>query len=557
MSTFRARVLALVLAVALPPLFIIGVWLTRTVTGSGDRALAQTLEDIAETSTSHMVHAWASTRYDILNLAESPLVERVLSQSPATAADRTALDALAAQLDRAVQSLTLRSNTDSIIWRSGTDNTTSGILYVDMPIHQSGSLQRTGTLTAGVRFDALLFGQDLQLPPGAVVSGVDPRTHASLLALPFDPPLARARRFTSNGQVWIAHSRPVADPRVEILVAAPRTPYIASLQAATRQGVWLLVLLGVAGAAAAWILAGRLTRTLHTLAGAAGSVAEGDLERRVPVEGSRELRTLASAFNRMTDNLKATLRALSEREALAAVGEFATELAHEVRNPLTAIKLDLQYVQERLAADSPLHEVQGSALAEIQRLDVTVNSTLLLARSGRLVFDSIDVREPLRAACRMAQPAFDHAHVVLDTPDITRYTQNETVIHGDAVALERLFLNLLLNAAEASGPRTRTAVYATTTATDVIVHIDDAGSGIPAGDADSIFDAHYTTRRTGTGLGLTIARRIAHAHHGAIELESMPGQGAHFRVRIPRFAETAVTVRDNVPANDARSPVTG
>src|SRR5207249_1088607 len=115
---------------------------------------------------------------------------------------------------------------------------------------------------------------------------------------------------------------------------------------------------------------------------------------------------LARAFNAMTESLRRTLDRLSQREALAAVGEFAAYLAHEVRNPLTAMRLDLERARERLADTAAADVLLGRALDQIDRLDSAVSGSLRIARSGRLALAPLDLREPLAAAIHAAQPAF-------------------------------------------------------------------------------------------------------------------------------------------------------
>ena len=105
----------------------------------------------------------------------------------------------------------------------------------------------------------------------------------------------------------------------------------------------------------------------------------------------------------MTESLGRTLGELSQREALAAVGSFASELAHEVRNPLTAIRVDLQVVEEQLPSGSPLREIQRNALDEIVRLDGTVSGVLQLARSGKIELTPVNLTSTIAGAVRAAQ----------------------------------------------------------------------------------------------------------------------------------------------------------
>ena len=164
----------------------------------------------------------------------------------------------------------------------------------------------------------------------------------------------------------------------------------------------------VAGLVVAAAITARMTRRLQHLAGAADAVARGDLSIKTDdATGTNEVARVAHAFNTMTESLGRTLGELSHREALAAVGSFASELAHEVRNPLTSIRVDLQVVEEQLPSGSPLREIQRGALEEIQQLNGTVSGVLQLARSGQIVLTPVDLTEAIAGAVRLAQPEFD------------------------------------------------------------------------------------------------------------------------------------------------------
>ena len=281
---------------------------------------------------------------------------------------------------------------------------------------------------------------------------------------------------------------------------------------------------------AAYLLTRRLTHSLERLAAAAQAVSRGEFDAEIENAGTDEVGRVAHAFNRMMANLRRTLRELADRERLAAVGEFAASLAHEVRNPLTAIRIDLQRVEERLPSDSPLREPQSRALREISRLDDTVSETLDVARTGRWRMTVVDLRAPLRAAADAAAHAFAERQGTLD---LTGLDDQPLVVLGDASALEQLFLNLLLNAAAALGPGGRAWIEGSKELAEAVVAVRDSGTGIAPELLDNVFQPLFTTRPDGTGLGLTVARRIVDEHGGRIEIESAVGEGTTVRVRVP------------------------
>lgn len=219
-----------------------------------------------------------------------------------------------------------------------------------------------------------------------------------------------------------------------------------------------------------------------------------------------------------------------QREALAEVGKFAALLAHEVRNPLTAIRIDLQRVEEELPGDSPLRVQLARALREVERLDQTVSGALRIARSGTVSSDLVDLRIPLQRAIEVARPTFDQRGATLllaglDGPPVP--------VRGDEAALEQLFLNILLNAAQALSVRGAAGVTLALEGDRADVDIWDRGVGIPPDMLGKVFDPFYSTRKDGTGLGLAIARGIVAGHAGRLEIESPAGEGTTVSIRLP------------------------
>jgi two-component system sensor histidine kinase AtoS len=370
-----------------------------------------------------------------------------------------------------------------------------------------------------------------------VITAKDPATGALLLPAPFDPALLEQGRFSWNEEDWIVIRRSVLEPRVELIAAAPVAPFAAPFRAAARRGAVVLLIAAAVGLGIAGILTARLTRSLERLAEAASDVAGGHLERRVEVQTQDEVGRVARAFNTMIESLRRTIDQLAERESLAAVNEFAAALAHEVRNPLTSIRLDLQEVEERLPEDSPMRTIQSRALEDVERLDRTVAGALDTARSGHIEPRDIDLREPVRAAVRAAAPAFDARGARLKWEE----PPEPATVRGDPDALERVVLNLLLNAAEALEADASASVELMRSDRDFTITVSDTGCGIAGESLQRVFDPFFTTRPGGTGVGLAVARRIVTAHRGEIRLSSEVGRGTIVQVRLPAAVPNGTT----------------
>jgi two-component system C4-dicarboxylate transport sensor histidine kinase DctB len=211
-------------------------------------------------------------------------------------------------------------------------------------------------------------------------------------------------------------------------------------------------------------------------------------------------------------------------------GDAVARLAHEVRNPLTAIQIDLQRVEEALPSRSDLLVPLRRALREVARLDRVVSGALRVTRSGNIESGLIDLAEPLRHAIEVAGSAFAQSG---SSVELAGAEQGPIAVRGDASALEQVFLNLLLNAAQALRAGGRASVSFARNDGLARVVVRDGGVGMDGELLGKAFDPFVTTRPDGTGLGLSIARQIVLAHGGFIELESAPGVGTTVRVSLP------------------------
>jgi signal transduction histidine kinase len=536
--SFRARILILVLVVALVPLGLVGWWLTRSAARSGENLLRVRLDEALERAVADIGQRWVGERSSLLTLAESPGVQTLLSASPRQS--RVAppdVERLFTSVD-GVDEISVRDTNDRVMWTiarrdtAGLVQSTGGApLHVRLEIFQTTTGRRLGTLEVLLRGAALLSPHpNTPFVSGVVVAALDPVTGLSLAPIPFDPANLRLARFRWIGEDWLAERRSLADPRMDLVASAPLTSFTAPFTAAASQGAWLLG--GTAGMAmlAAFMITTRMTRNLRRLANAAEAVSRGDLSRTTDVQGDDEVGRVAFAFNTMTASLKQTLGDLAQREALTAVGSFATDLAHEVRNPLSAIRVDLQLVEEQLPDGSPARAIQRNALEEVDRLNATVSGVLQLARSGNIEMALADLTEVLCAAARAAQAEFDRRGAYLDLRGI----EGAPVIRGDPGALRRLFLNLLLNAGQALGPGGHARLHIETPDDRVVVVLEDTGAGIPPGVLDRVREPFFSTKSDGTGLGLAIAQRIVSAHGGRLEIDSEADKGTRVRVHLTR-----------------------
>jgi signal transduction histidine kinase len=521
--SLRTQLILVVLAAALVPLALLALWLARASGRAGETLLTARLDAAALSVANDAGVRWVEYRSALLDLAEALEVRRALG-------DTVGAVSAPAVLPEAVRGAIVRDANGVVRWTRAADTTTTGGVF--RPVltlwsrHSSGAI---GSLEATLPGSAIVRATGAT--GGTTLAAFDRRTGLPLLATPFDPDLASKATFNWNGERWLVARRTLDEPAIEIVAAAPVADYEAPFADAARRGVLALIVVAMLSTLATVVLTRRLTRALGDLALAADGVSRGEMGRTVPVPESEELGRLAETFNTMSESLRRTLDSLARRESLAAVGEFAASLSHEVRNPLTAMRLDLQRVEEKLDAESPLRAPLRRALRAVDRMQHTVSGALRIARSGQVARTPVDLLVPLDAALHASEPEMDAAgaRVEVDTGDAP------LVVLGDGAALEQLFLNLLLNAAQAfDAPGGVVRVRAGADATHARIEVEDTGRGMSSETLAAAFEPFVTTRAQGTGLGLAIARRIAAAHSGELSLESAPGTGTTATVTIPR-----------------------
>lgn len=228
---------------------------------------------------------------------------------------------------------------------------------------------------------------------------------------------------------------------------------------------------------------------------------------------------------------------LRKRDRLAAAGSLAAGVAHEVRNPLSAIELNLRLLREEVkqagALTSDVNDYFDILSVETQRLNRITTSFLQLSRPDTIRKDHMAVLRPLQQALRLLEPEARTKHIRFRV----NLEHKEAEIAGDATKLEQVYLNLLINAMQAMPKGGTVQIESRFHQGDddasIEIVIADEGVGVAPENMDRLFDPYFTTRNDGTGLGLAIADRIISDHGGAIAVESSLGHGTRFTVRLP------------------------
>jgi two-component system sensor kinase FixL len=218
---------------------------------------------------------------------------------------------------------------------------------------------------------------------------------------------------------------------------------------------------------------------------------------------------------------------LREQAALARLGEMAAVIAHEVKNPLAAVRGAIQVISNRLPAGSREADVMTDIIARIDTLNNLVKDLLLFARPPKPHLMPLDMTVVLGTTAALLSQDGAHAGVHI------AMTGHAPPVMADAELLKIVFINLFVNSAQAMKGQGTVAVSVAETDGVCTVVVSDTGPGIPAEVRDRLFTPFVTTKARGTGLGLSTVKRIVEAHHGHVKVESPTGGGTRITVRLP------------------------
>jgi signal transduction histidine kinase len=230
------------------------------------------------------------------------------------------------------------------------------------------------------------------------------------------------------------------------------------------------------------------------------------------------------------------------RDRLAALGEMAAAIAHEVKNPLAGIEVMAGLLKRQLADSEDAQAILADIIKEAKMANAIVLEVLEFVRPIRLQVEHVSLGDAITDAVSLSEGHGPRGQVAVEVS----VPADLPAIQGDPHQLRQIFTNLLINAYEALNGRGTVRIAATTvpeedlpggseslTGPTVQVEVVDDGPGIPAEVVDKIFSPFFTTKPQGSGLGLAIVRKIVDAHDGRIDVNGRPGQGTAFRVTLP------------------------
>ena len=249
----------------------------------------------------------------------------------------------------------------------------------------------------------------------------------------------------------------------------------------------------------------------------------------VALENARLFEELRKAY----EELKGAQERIIRSEKMAMLGTFASGLAHEVRNPLNSIGLQLSILERRIGRCEvglarQMAELVGIIREEIRRLDSLVGDFLLFSRTNRIQFAPTSLDSILEEVLTLLEPEAREAGIGLQ---LQRGVEPLPRMRVDAEKMKQVFINLMRNALEAVSDGGLVRVLTSASNGKVSVAVEDDGPGLPEGL--DVFQLFVTTKPKGTGLGLSIVQQIVLQHGGEVAASSEPGRGARFTVTLP------------------------
>ena len=431
----------------------------------------------------------------------------------------------------------------SAFWQTG-----DGLLLVKLvPIWVQSGPDVLGTLILGASLDVERFKG---LTNSEIAFGDKGRILAATLPVDVWPALATLldRPGTSTqvrlgDEDYVAHHLALTEEGATGqpvgLVLRSQTQSLRFLRDLHTKLAITAVLAVLVAIASSYGVARTITRPLATITSTMREMAaSGDLSRRIPTPDARwqdeDTSLLATTFNSMTDSIERFQREATQRERLSSLGRLSTVIAHEIRNPLMIMKTSLRSLRREDARPDQVRAAAEDIDEEVTRLNRIVAQVLDFARPIKFDVASADLNALARDAVHAAEAAAgaDGVRLALD-PGLP-------AVRTDAERLRQALVNIIGNAIQAvadetgaggSGVRIRTARLEP--GRSAVITVSDSGAGIAAADLPRVFEPYFTTRRTGTGIGLAISRNIIEGLGGRITVASEQGRGTDVRIELP------------------------
>ncbi len=279
-----------------------------------------------------------------------------------------------------------------------------------------------------------------------------------------------------------------------------------------------------------------LTRPLTYIQRGLNKISGGNLDTTIPVTSQDEIGNLAKAYNEMVRRLRKLQKELAKAEREAAWKEMAQQVAHEIKNPLTPMKLNVQHLERQLKTGkyegeelkAHIQKITANLIEQIQSLSNIASDFSKFSQPIEKDFTSVNLTSILESVVQLYQHD-QQITLSFDAPEEAVW------VNGFADDLKRVFINIVKNAYESIGDdQGEITISLYRSQQNAFVEIEDNGSGIPEENRSNIFVPSFSTKSGGTGLGLAICKKIIEAHSGSITFASVEGEGTTFVIKLPQ-----------------------
>ncbi len=321
-------------------------------------------------------------------------------------------------------------------------------------------------------------------------------------------------------------------------------------------GGGMLILVALGGLA----FARQILRPIHMLQDGVEKIGDGNIEYRLDVRSGDEIEMLASEFNRMADRMQRTQEQLQRRgkeleqrvnqlrrlqaqltqsERMAATGELAAQIAHEINNPLGIIKNYVGIARMLMPEEDNNRENLKIVDQEINRIAGIVRRLLKFAKPGTEDIQQVQINQVLEELLALLQGQLFRRKIEI----VSEFTENLPEVNVSTDQMRQVFLNLIKNAEDAMPEGGKLTIGTRYRKGRVEIEIADDGCGIPGEDVKNIFEPFFTTKGVkGTGLGLSVSYGIIKNYNGEIEVQSEPGKGTTFTIQLPVVSDKVFQV---------------
>jgi signal transduction histidine kinase len=356
----------------------------------------------------------------------------------------------------------------------------------------------------------------------SVIAGVP-----AALSSPSNDEVVLGQAACDEGPCYVAYRRVRADPRAVVAVVAATSELKAATRTVSRAIAIAAVLSLTAMIAVSQYIARRISTPLDDLVRFTNDIVDGASHRRAPV-GDDEVGRLGLAFNGMLERLERSQKALVQSEKLGLAGLIAARVAHDIRNPLSSMKMQAQLLLARLKGDTE-QKVLANVLYDIGTVEAVIRDLLELARPGAVSLKPERLNDIVGEVIEQVSPQLAYRKIGVQT----HFSDTLPPMMLDAERFKQALLNVVLNAADAMSAGGTLEVHTAVADSTAVIDVCDDGSGVDPAVLDRVFDPFVSTKRDGVGLGLVNTKAVVESHGGRVALKPRTPRGTVATIWLP------------------------